>query len=77
MDLNIKKDLAANWFKMLQDSICYRINKLEKNNKKFISTTWKRNLKKDVLTPPIDKFFKNLSTKETNIEDKNDNTRVK
>ncbi len=47
MDLNIKKDLAANWFKMLQDSICYRINKLEKNNKKFISTTWKRNLKKD------------------------------
>ena len=32
MNLEIKKDLTSNWFKMLQDSICYRIDKLEKIN---------------------------------------------
>ena len=47
MDLEIKKDLASNWFKMLQESICNSVNNLEKNNIKFKSTTWKRNLKKD------------------------------
>ncbi len=47
MDLEIKKELASNWFKMLQDSICESINKLEKKNAKFKSTNWKRNLKKD------------------------------
>ena len=47
MNLEIKKDLTSNWFKTLQESICYRINKLEKNNIKFKSTTWKRNQKKD------------------------------
>ena len=47
MDLEIKKELASNWFKMLQESICDSINKLEKKNAKFKSTNWKRNLKKD------------------------------
>ena len=47
MDLEIKKELASNWFKMLQESICESINKLEKKNAKFKSTYWKRNLKKD------------------------------
>ena len=47
MNLEIKKELASNWFKMLQESICESINKLEKKNAKFKSTNWKRNLKKD------------------------------
>ena len=47
MDLEIKKDLASNWFKMLQNSICNNISILEKNSKKFNTTTWKRSLKKD------------------------------
>ena len=47
MELEIKKELASNWFKMLQESICETINKLEKKNAKFKSTIWKRNPKKD------------------------------
>ena len=47
MDLNIKKDLASNWFKLLQNAICDDIIKLEKNKLKFKSTTWKRNKDKD------------------------------
>ena len=47
MDLVIKKDLASNWFKTLQDAFCYDICRIEKKNIKFNSTTWKRNIKKD------------------------------
>jgi len=47
MNLNIKKDLASNWFKLLQNAICNDINKIEKNKTKFKSTTWYRNKKKD------------------------------
>ena len=47
MNLEIKKDLVSNWFKMLQESICNSVIDLEKNNIKFKSTSWKRNLKKD------------------------------
>tara|TARA_B100000073_G_scaffold139693_1_gene114925 strand:+ start:40 stop:867 length:828 start_codon:yes stop_codon:yes gene_type:complete len=47
MNLEIKKDLASNWFKMLQESICNSVSDLEKGNIRFKSTTWKRNLKKD------------------------------
>ena len=47
MDLNIKKDLASNWFKLLQNAICDDIIKLEKNKLKFKSTAWKRNKDKD------------------------------
>ncbi|MDC3391294.1 oxygen-dependent coproporphyrinogen oxidase [Candidatus Pelagibacter sp.] len=47
MELEIKKDLASNWFKMLQDAICHNISDLEKNKIKFKSSNWKRNHKKD------------------------------
>ena len=47
MDLEIKKDLASNWFKMLQESICNSIDSLESSHIKFESTNWKRSLKKD------------------------------
>ena len=47
MDLDIKKDLASNWFKLLQNAFCNDISELENNNIKFQSTTWKRNLKKN------------------------------
>ena len=43
MDLNIKKDITSNWFKILQNAICDDINKLENNKKKFKSTLWKKN----------------------------------
>ena len=43
MDLDIKKDLASNWFKVLQDAICNDISSLEKYKIKFVSTNWKRN----------------------------------
>ena len=47
MDIEIKKDLASNWFKLLQDAICDDISKLEKNKTKFKSITWQRNKDKD------------------------------
>ena len=47
MELEIKKSLSSNWFKMLQDTICHSVTNLEKNKIKFKSTTWKRNKKKD------------------------------
>ncbi len=47
MDLEIKKDLVSNWFKLLQDAFCNDINILEKNSTRFKSSTWKRNLNKD------------------------------
>ena len=47
MNLEIKKNLASNWFKTLQEAFCEDINKLEKNKVKFKSTIWKRNAKKD------------------------------
>ena len=47
MNLEIKKDLTSNWFKMLQEAICNSILDIEKNHFKFQTKTWKRNLKKD------------------------------
>ena len=47
MELEIKRDLASNWFKMLQDAICHNISDLEKNKIEFKSSNWKRNHKKD------------------------------
>jgi Coproporphyrinogen III oxidase len=47
MNNEIKKDLASNWFKLLQNAICDDIVKLEKNKIKFKSTTWQRNVTKD------------------------------
>ena len=43
MDKEIKKKLARNWFKLLQNTICNDIEKLEKNKIKFTSKTWCRN----------------------------------
>ena len=45
MDNEIKKDLASNWFKLLQNAICNDISRLEKNKIKFKSTYGKRNKK--------------------------------
>ena len=47
MDIEIKKDLAGNWFKTLQNSICHSIDNIESNNIKFETTSWKRNEDKD------------------------------
>ena len=47
MDIEIKKDLASNWFKLLQNAICDDISRLEKNKIKFKSTIWQRSKKKD------------------------------
>ena len=47
MDIDIKKDLTSNWFKLLQNAICNDIVNLERNKFKFKSTSWKRNTKKD------------------------------
>ena len=47
MDLEIKKDLTSNWFKMLQQSICHTICNLEENKISFKSKIWQRNKKKD------------------------------
>jgi len=46
-DLDIKKDLASNWFKLLQEAFCNDISGLENNKLKFKSTNWKRNQIKD------------------------------
>ena len=43
MNLEIKKDLVANWFRTLQNVLCEDIIRLEKNKTKFKSTSWKRN----------------------------------
>ena len=46
MDISIKKDLASNWFKLLQNAICDDIIKIEKNKVNFQSTSWNRSSKK-------------------------------
>ena len=47
MDKEIKKKLASNWFKLLQNIICNDIEKLEGKKLKFRSKTWNRNEIKD------------------------------
>ena len=47
MELELKKDLVSNWFKLLQNSFCNDIEKFEKNKLKFKSTSWKRSQKLD------------------------------
>mgnify|MGYP005727892015 FL=1 len=47
MNLEIKRELVSNWFKTLQNAFCEDIIRIEKNKSKFISTSWKRNSKKD------------------------------
>jgi coproporphyrinogen III oxidase len=47
MNIEIKKDLTSNWFKLLQNAFCKDINKLENNKTNFVTTTWKKNHQKD------------------------------
>ena len=47
MKKEIKKKLARDWFKILQDMICLEIEKIEKNKAIFKSTTWERNKVRD------------------------------
>jgi coproporphyrinogen III oxidase len=47
MDKEIKKKLASNWFKLLQNIICNDIEKIEKRKIKFKSKTWNRSRIKD------------------------------
>ena len=43
MEIEIKKSLVKNWFKILQDVICNEIEDIEYNSIKFISKEWERN----------------------------------
>ena len=43
MDKETKKKITSNWFKLLQNTICNDIEKLENNKLKFKSKIWKRN----------------------------------
>ena len=47
MNLEIKKNLASNWFKLLQNAICNDIINLEKKKVNFRSKIWEKNKKKD------------------------------
>ena len=47
MDKEIKKRLASNWFRLLQNTICNDIEALEKNKINFISKKWQRDKIKD------------------------------
>jgi len=47
MDKEIKKKLASNWFKLLQNVICNDIEKLENKKIKFNSKIWNRSNIKD------------------------------
>ncbi|MBD1161809.1 oxygen-dependent coproporphyrinogen oxidase [Pelagibacterales bacterium SAG-MED15] len=47
MNEQLKKKLTSNWFKILQESICKDIEKLEGRKKIFKSKTWVRNKKKN------------------------------
>ena len=38
MDIDIKKDLTSNWFKLLQNAICDDISNIENNKIKFIDS---------------------------------------
>ena len=46
MDIDIKKDLTSNWFKLLQNAICDDIVKLERNKLKLKLLPGKEIIKK-------------------------------
>ena len=46
MDKEVKKKIAKNWFKILQNIICFEIERLENSSAKFISRKWEKNPKK-------------------------------
>ena len=43
MNEKLKKKLTSNWFKILQDSICDDIEKIEGKKNIFNSNSWERN----------------------------------
>ena len=45
MDLEIKKDITSNWFKMLQEAIWHTITNLEKKDADIKTTVWSRSKK--------------------------------
>ena len=47
MNKEIKKKIARNWFKLLQNVICFEIEKLEKSSAKFVCKKWEKNKKKN------------------------------
>ena len=47
METDIKKKLAKNWFKVLQDTICFDIEEIEKKKIKFVCKDWQRSKKKN------------------------------
>ncbi len=47
MNIEIKKKLSRNWFKLLQDIFCYEIESLENRSNKFIRKRWHKSLNKD------------------------------
>ena len=47
MDLEIKKKITRNWFKILQEVICKDIEEIEKKKNIFKIKNWKRNLNKE------------------------------
>ena len=46
MNKEIKKKIARNWFKILQNVICFEIEKFEISSAKFVSKKWEKNKKK-------------------------------
>ena len=47
MNEKLKKKLTSNWFKILQDSICDDIEKIEGKKNIFNSNSWERKKKRD------------------------------
>ena len=47
MDKEIKNKITRNWFKMLQNIICFEIEKLENSSAKFKYKKWDKNPKKN------------------------------
>ena len=47
MDLEVKKKITRNWFKILQEVICKDIEEIEKKKNIFKIKNWKRNLNKE------------------------------
>ena len=47
MDKEFRKKIVSNWFKTLQNIICFEVEKLEKSSVKFVYTKWKKNKKRN------------------------------
>ena len=47
MDLEIKKDITSNWFKMLQEAIWHTITNLERKDADIKTTVWNKSKKRD------------------------------